>query len=58
MSAGYGNGYSTVVDIGDDTYLVQGAIEDPIVMFRTVDELLECERDNVQLMMEEVEDYE
>lgn len=53
----YSDPYNTnhVVEIDDTDYLVQGKVEDPITMFREVDDLLECERDNVQLMMGEME---
>lgn len=44
----YEDPYSSVVEIDEDLYLVQGKINDPIVMFRELDKLLECERDQVQ----------
>lgn len=41
---------SEKVPVNGEDYLVQGRTDDPIHMVRSVDELLECERDNVQKM--------
>jgi len=49
------NYHSTIVTVDDEEYLFQGDVDDELTMFRSVDELLECERDNVQLKMEELE---
>jgi len=49
----YSDPYNHIVEIDDEDYLVQGRVDDPITMFRTVDDLLECERDNVNVMMGE-----
>lgn len=46
------NKYSTIITVDQKKYLVQGDIDDQILMFRTVNELLECERDNVQKMLD------
>jgi len=49
----YNNPYSKsdVITVDGDQYLMQGDTDDEIVMFRDVDDLLECERDPVNLMM-------
>lgn len=39
-------------------YLMSGEPSDEICMIRSVDELLECERDNVQRMLAEAENYD
>lgn len=49
----YDSVYSSVIEVDGVDYLVQGRAEDELIMFREVDNLLECERDNVQLMMGE-----
>ena len=41
-------GQSDIVNIDDTKYLVQGRVDDEITMFRPINELLECERDNIQ----------
>ena len=46
------NYYSNIITVGETDYLIQGKIDDPLTMFRTVDELLECERDNVQKILQ------
>lgn len=48
-----GNNYGKIVSIDDTDYLVQGKPDDPLTMFRTVNELLECERDNAQRLMKQ-----
>lgn len=40
-----------VIDLDNTLYLVQGDLDDSITMFREIDNLLECERDNVQMML-------
>jgi len=50
----YGNSY--IVEIDETDYLVQGKVEDSLTMFREIDDLLECERDNVQKLMQEPTD--
>lgn len=44
--------FNEVVKIQDEYYLVQDGdlLEEPFA--RSIDDLLECERDNVQLMLE------
>jgi len=41
-------GSNDIVNIVDTRYLVQGRVDDEITMFRPINELLECERDNIQ----------
>lgn len=41
---------SEILEVDGVEYLIQGELSDPIVMFRPVDELLECERDAIQIM--------
>jgi len=41
-------GQNDIVNIDDTKYLVQGRVDDKITMFRPINELLECERDNIQ----------
>ena len=41
-------GQNDIVYIDDTKYLVQGRVDDKITMFRPINELLECERDNIQ----------
>lgn len=53
MGFDYESEYSSIVEINGDRYLVQGDSDDEIWMFRDINELLECERDNVQKMMGE-----
>lgn len=48
-------GKSTLVELEDETYLVQGDTSDELTMFRPIDELFEFERDSVQKMLGEVE---
>jgi len=50
----YNSSYSSVVEIDGTEYLIQGKVDDELTMFRSVDNLLECERDAVQCMMLEV----
>lgn len=45
-----GNYHSQIITVEDTDYLVQGQVTDTLHMSRPVDELLECERDNVQKM--------
>jgi len=47
------NYHSKIVNVDDQDYLFQGEIDDPLTMFRSVDELLECEKSNVNRMMGE-----
>lgn len=44
------NYHSKIVDLKNETYLVQGRIDDPLTMFRPVEQVLECEKDEVQKM--------
>lgn len=44
------NYHSKIVDLENEQYLIQGRVEDPLTMFRPVDDVLECERDRVQKM--------
>jgi len=48
-----GNYHSKIIEVDDTDYLVQGRIDDKLTMFRPVNDLLECERDTVQVMMGE-----
>lgn len=41
-------GPNHILDVEDSEYLVQGKVDDELVMFREIDELLECERDEIQ----------
>jgi len=43
--------YSEVIKVDDDYYLFQGETGDELTMFRSVDDLLMCERDQVQKML-------
>jgi len=53
----YSNDYSHshIVELDGEDYLVQGSINDELTMFRPISELLECERDNVNKMLGELE---
>jgi len=53
----YRNDYShtDIIEIDDQDYLVQGDLQDAITMFRPVNDLLECERSNVNVLMGELE---
>lgn len=44
------NYHSKIVNIDDTDYLIQGRVDDPLTMFRPVEQVLECERDAVQAM--------
>jgi len=44
-------GPNNIVDDDETTYLVQGRVDDSIIMFRSVNELLECERDPIQKVL-------
>lgn len=44
-------GPNHLIEMKDDDYLIQGDIEDEILMMRTFDELLECERDKIQSVL-------
>ena len=48
--------FNEVIELEDEYYLVQDGplLEQPLT--RPINDLLECERDNVQLMMEDLED--
>lgn len=50
--------FNEVVEIEGDHYLVQDGelLEEPLA--RPIDELLECERNDVQVMLENQEDYD
>jgi len=43
--------HTDLVTVNDDLYLVQGDLTDSIVMYREITDLLECERDSVNVMM-------
>lgn len=45
------NYHSKIVEIDGTDYLIQGKVDDPLTMFRSIDELLECERGNVDKML-------
>lgn len=53
----YRNDYShtDIIEVNDTQYLVQGDLTDAITMFRDVNDLLECERDNINVMLGELE---
>lgn len=44
------NYHSKIVSIDDTDYLIQGRVDDPLTMFRPVNNVLECESDAVQKM--------
>lgn len=52
------NYHSTIIHFDDTDYLVQGNINDDILMFRDINELLESERDNVNVMLGGRENYD
>lgn len=49
----YNTPYGQVVEREEGEYLVNGKLTDELTMFRPIDDVLEAERDNVQLMLEE-----
>jgi hypothetical protein len=51
-------GDAYLIEVNDDKYLLNGEPSDEIYMIRSVDELLECERDNVQKMLGGAENYD
>jgi hypothetical protein len=53
-----GPGDAYLIEVNDDQYLLNGKPSDEIYMIRSVDELLECERDEVQKMLKEAENYD
>jgi len=53
-----GPGDAYLIEVNDDRYLMNGEPSDEIYMIRSVDELLECERDEVQRMLAEAENYD
>jgi hypothetical protein len=53
-----GPGDAYLIEVNDDQYLLNGEPSDDIYMIRSVDDLLECERDNVQRMLAEAENYD
>jgi len=53
-----GPGDAYLIEVNDDRYLMNGEPSDEIYMIRSVDELLECERDEVQKMLAEAENYD
>jgi len=53
---GLGDAY--LLEVDGDQYLMNGKPSDEIYMIRSVDELLECERDEVQKMLKEAENYD
>lgn len=48
------NYYGHIINVDEDELYIQGRIEDPLTMFRDLDNLLECERDNVQVLKGDV----
>ena len=48
------NYYGDIITVNGDEQYFQGRVDDPIVMFRSTDELLECERNNVQKLQGDV----
>jgi hypothetical protein len=53
-----GPGDAYLIEVNNDQYLLNGKPSDEIYMIRSVDELLECERDEVQKMLKEAENYD
>lgn len=53
-----GPGDAYLLEVSDEKYLMNGEPSDEICMIRSVDELLECERDMVQRMFGEAENYD
>jgi len=53
-----GPGDAYLLEVDGDRYLMNGEPSDEIYMIRSVDELLECERDEVQRMLAEAENYD
>jgi len=53
-----GPGDAYLLEVDGDRYLMNGEPSDEIYMIRSVDELLECERDGVQRMLGEAENYD
>jgi len=51
----YRNDYTgtDLFDVNGTDYLSNGDLDDPLTMFREVEDLLECEKDNVQKMYDE-----
>ena len=47
----YEDDYVRLVNTADDTYLVQGDMDEEVYMVRNWTDLLECERDAVQRMV-------
>lgn len=42
------NFYGHIVNVEDQENYVQGNVDDPLVMFRGLDHLLECEEENMK----------
>lgn len=42
------NYYGHIINIDEDEMYIQGKVDDPITMFRSTDDLLECEREPIQ----------
>ena len=53
-NTGY-NYHSKIVNIDESEYLIQGSLDDDVVMMRDINSLLECERDNIQKQLGDVE---
>jgi len=53
-----GPGDAYLLEVDGDRYLMNGEPSDEIYMIRSIDELLECERDEVQRMLAEAENYD
>lgn len=46
-------GYSDIIEDGEgDIYLVQGRIDDPLTVIRSIEDVLECEKDAVYKALE------
>jgi len=52
-----GPGDAYLLEVDGDQYLMNGEPSDEIYMIRSINELLECERDEVQKMLAEAENY-
>jgi len=53
-----GPGDAYLLEVDGDRYLMNGEPSDELYMIRSVDELPECERDEVQKMLAEAENYD
>jgi len=53
-----GPGDAYLLEVDGDRYLMNGELSDELYMIRSIDELLECERDEMQRMLAEAENYD